>query len=134
MYLHAFKWFVISGRQNLFQESIVDSPMKGKQGKSERVAARVRVRGFVQGIFFRAETATAARQHGVTGWVRNLPDGGVEALFCGHPAQVEALISWCHHGPAMARVDKVEVSWEGPDETYSDFFDPLLKKTFDFHC
>jgi acylphosphatase len=50
----------------------------------------------------------------VAGWVRNNPDGTVEAVFEGAPEAVEALIAWCHHGPAGARVDDVSVELEAP--------------------
>lgn len=74
--------------------------------------ARVRVRGLVQGVYFRAETQRRALAAGLSGWVRNLPDGSVEAVFEGDPAAVQALIDWCGRGPRGAQVDQVEVSWE----------------------
>lgn len=94
---------------------------EGNQEKSGKVAAHVFVRGRVQGVFFRMEAADEARRCGVAGWVRNLPDGRVEAIFYGDRPQVEALIQWCHHGPTVARVDSVEVSWEEPPGIYTDF-------------
>jgi acylphosphatase len=76
--------------------------------------AHVRVRGSVQGVFFRAETRDRARSLGVAGWVRNLPDGAVEAVFEGPDQPVESMIAWCRRGPAGAIVDGVEVDWEEP--------------------
>lgn len=76
--------------------------------------AHVRVRGRVQGVFFRVETRDRARSLGVSGWVRNAPDGEVEAVFEGDPARVESMIDWCNRGPAGAAVDDVEVAWEEP--------------------
>ena len=70
---------------------------------------RVRVSGRVQGVFFRVACAERARREGLGGWVRNLPDGDVEAAFEGMPSAVEALIAWCGSGPEHAQVDRVEV-------------------------
>jgi len=72
--------------------------------------AHVIIQGRVQGVCFRMETRKAARQYGAAGWVRNLPDGTVEAVMEGSPEAVEALLAWCHQGPRMARVDKVDIS------------------------
>lgn len=74
--------------------------------------ARVTIHGIVQGVFFRASTRDEALRIGVAGWVRNLPDGTVHALFEGEKKKVEELIGWCHKGPPGARVDKVDIFWE----------------------
>jgi acylphosphatase len=76
--------------------------------------ARVRVRGHVQGVFFRAEARTRAESLGVSGWIRNADDGSVEAVFEGDDEQVESLLEWCRRGPAGARVDEVETVREAP--------------------
>jgi acylphosphatase len=73
------------------------------------------VSGDVQGVFFRAEARNRARRAGVAGWVRNLPDGRLEAVFEGPGEAVESLIDWCRHGPAGADVQEVEVSDEDPE-------------------
>jgi acylphosphatase len=79
--------------------------------------ARVRVTGRVQGVFYRQSTVEMADGLGLTGWVRNLPDGSVEALFEGGKAAVDQAIAWCHHGPPRAAVDEVAVEWlAGPAE------------------
>jgi acylphosphatase len=83
-------------------------------GDGERVRAHVWVRGRVQGVFFRATTAHLARERQLAGWVRNLPDGRVEAVFEGPPEAVRALVDWCHQGPPGAWVEGVEVRWESP--------------------
>ena len=70
------------------------------------------VSGLVQGVFFRQNTKRQAQSQGVFGWVRNLPDGRVEAVFEGDQTQVEALVEWCNRGPVSARVENVEVSYE----------------------
>jgi acylphosphatase len=71
--------------------------------------------GAVQGVFFRATCAREAERRAVTGWVRNLPDGSVEAVFEGEAAAVEALTAWCHRGPSGAHVDGVEAADEPPE-------------------
>lgn len=76
------------------------------------VRAHVWVTGRVQGVFFRQETARAARYGGVAGWVRNLPDGRVEAVFEGSQAAVESMVKWMGEGPPLAYVEQVETDWE----------------------
>ena len=77
--------------------------------------AHVFVSGGVQGVNFRWYTVQNARRREVGGWVRNLPDGRVEAVFEGPEADVQALVDWCHQGPPSARVTDVEVVWEDPE-------------------
>jgi acylphosphatase len=81
---------------------------------SDVVRARVRAHGRVQGVFFRSETRERARSLGIGGWVRNVPDGSVEAVFEGDRDRVESLVRWCRHGPRGAQVDEVEIAWEEP--------------------
>lgn len=76
--------------------------------------AHVKIYGRVQGVWFRAHTKEMAERLGIKGWVRNVPDGSVEAVFEGDDEAVEKIIEWCHHGPPLARVKKVEVSYEEP--------------------
>lgn len=68
------------------------------------------VTGRVQGVYFRQSTRDQAASLGLTGWVRNLPDGSVEGMACGTPAALEQLNSWLRRGPPAAKVDAVE--WE----------------------
>ncbi len=75
---------------------------------------RVRVRGRVQGVFFRAEARERAESLGVAGWIRNARDGSVEAVFEGADEQVDSLVEWTRRGPAGARVDEVEAAPEEP--------------------
>lgn len=77
-----------------------------------KVRAHVWVAGRVQGVFFRQETQRRARAQGLAGWVRNLQDGRVEAVFEGAGAGVEALVAWSRIGPNLARVDELTVEWE----------------------
>jgi acylphosphatase len=73
--------------------------------------ARILITGQVQGVFFRREVTDLARRLGISGWVRNLPDGRVEALAEGERARLDELIRFCHVGPRGAVVRKVEVVW-----------------------
>ncbi len=68
----------------------------------------------MQGVGFRYATRRRAESRGVYGWVRNNPDGTVEAVFEGEPEQVDALVAWCRRGPSGARVDEVRVELEAP--------------------
>lgn len=70
---------------------------------------RARISGRVQGVGFRAWTAMRANDLGLSGWVRNLADGDVEATFCGPADAVEAMLASCREGPRLARVRAVEV-------------------------
>lgn len=71
---------------------------------------RLRITGVVQGVWFRAGTRDEADRLGVSGWVRNTPDGSVEAFVQGPAADVDRLVEWCRKGPAGARVDRVDQS------------------------
>ena len=87
-----------------------------------RTVKRVRlvVSGRVQGVFYRATCARLAREAQVGGFVRNLPDGRVEAAFEGPDGVVDGLVAWCRRGPDLARVDEVEMVAEEPvgDRTF----------------
>ena len=58
---------------------------------------------------------------GLTGWVRNLPDGRVEVLAQGPADRIQALIDWCYQGPPLARVERIDVDWQPRDESYPGF-------------
>lgn len=83
--------------------------------------AAVKVHGMVQGVFFRVETRDRARSLGLGGWVRNAPDGTVEAVFEGVDERVESMVEWCRRGPRGAAVADLDVSWEQPkgEEVFS---------------
>jgi acylphosphatase len=80
----------------------------------ERVRRRVFVAGRVQGVWFREACREEAVARSVTGWIRNLSDGRVEAVFEGPPSAVDRVVAWCHDGPPHARVDRVEAFEEAP--------------------
>jgi len=79
------------------------------------------ISGVVQGVFYRLSTQEKARNLGLTGWVRNLEDGRVEAIAVGARDRVEALIEWCQDGPDSARVEKVEVAADTANDVFEDF-------------
>jgi acylphosphatase len=78
----------------------------------DKLRARVIIEGRVQGVFFRASTRDEARKLGISGWVRNLPNGDVEGLFEGDKSNVTQMLAWCYKGPPYAVVHKVNVSYE----------------------
>ena len=78
----------------------------------KQVRAHVIISGRVQGVFFRVETQRAAERFGISGWVRNRPDGTVEAVFEGGQAAVDAVLEWCREGPNMAVVENVDLNWQ----------------------
>ncbi|HMK35714.1 MAG TPA: acylphosphatase [Desulfomonilaceae bacterium] len=85
------------------------------------IRRRVLVSGLVQGVNFRANTRAAARHAGVYGWVRNLPDGRVEAVFEGEPEKVNHMVAWCRKGPSFSRVSHVDVRDEEPTGEFKSF-------------
>ena len=76
-----------------------------------KARARILITGLVQGVFFRREMTELARRLGISGWVRNLPNGKVEALAEGEKGRLNELIRFCQVGPPGAAVRKVEVEW-----------------------
>lgn len=83
-------------------------------GEPARVRVRLRVRGVVQGVGFRAAARRRAGELGLAGWVRNLPTGEVEAVAEGPEEAVEAFVEFCRRGPTGARVDWLSVAYEPP--------------------
>jgi acylphosphatase len=85
------------------------------------VRAHLLITGIVQGVGYRWSCRRAGQGIGVTGWVRNLDDGRVEALVQGTQEQVENLIKWCYRGPEEARVSDIAVTYEDSLESFPDF-------------
>ena len=85
------------------------------------VRAHLFISGRVQGVFFRACTQEEAQKRNLTGWVRNLYDRRVEALFEGEEEAVKSMISWCHSGPPHAVVSEVSVEIEEPRGEFTRF-------------
>ncbi len=89
------------------------------------IRVRLIIQGRVQGVWFRESTRREAVALGITGWVKNRPDGGVEVLAEGPEDQIRSLVSWCNHGPSFARVDRVheiQEGWKGEFESFEIVF------------
>lgn len=86
-----------------------------------KARAHIFVSGCVQGVFFRDHTQRWASSLNLTGWVRNLEDGRVEAVAEGEKSSLEALIGRLREGPPSSRVDHIEVNWEECQGDFSDF-------------
>ncbi|UCE96297.1 MAG: acylphosphatase [Candidatus Bathyarchaeota archaeon] len=86
-----------------------------------KVRAHVLVTGFVQGVFFRSETRQKASMYNVRGWIRNIPDGRVEAVFEGEKRNVMKLVEFCRNGPRAARVIDTEVKLRAYSGEFEDF-------------
>jgi acylphosphatase len=86
-----------------------------------KTRAHVYVTGKVQGVFFRQNTKRQAQSHGVHGWVKNLEDGRVEAVFEGEEEAVKAVVAFCRVGPKAAKVDDVAVTWEPSSGEFGSF-------------
>jgi acylphosphatase len=81
----------------------------------------VYITGRVQGVAFRAKTRSEAIRNNVSGWVRNLPDGRVEAVFEGKPEDVDHVVGWCRVGPSLATVEQMESREEPYSGAFKDF-------------
>ena len=81
----------------------------------------VLISGRVQGVFFRAATREHANRLSLRGWVRNLPDGRVEALFEGEEERLKEILGWCHQGPPGSLPEEVESRWEKGAGEFKDF-------------
>ncbi|MDF9391387.1 MULTISPECIES: acylphosphatase [Methylococcus] len=81
----------------------------------------VLVAGRVQGVWYRASAARKASELGLTGWVRNLPDGRVELVAEGDAESVDALLVWCRHGPPLARVAGLDVRETAVTGEFAEF-------------
>ena len=85
------------------------------------VTCTIRVRGRVQGVFFRGSTQDEARRLGLGGTVRNVHDGSVEVVATGPREKLEELVAWCRGGPPSARVDDLEVRWHEQATPFAAF-------------
>lgn len=88
---------------------------------TKQVNAHVIVKGKVQGVFFRAETRKSAERHQVCGWVKNRPDGTVEAVFEGNEPDVKSVVEWCRKGPSRSVVEAVDVTFQEVLEGFETF-------------
>ena len=88
---------------------------------ADKARVHVWIEGRVQGVFFRAATRDEAQARGLSGWVRNLPDGRVEAVFEGDRQVVENMLVWCRKGPPYAYVDQIDIDWQPCQGDLADF-------------
>jgi acylphosphatase len=89
--------------------------MQNSTAQPKIVRAHVFISGRVQGVGYRYSTVDTASQLGLTGWVRNLPDSRVEAVFEGAREVVDEMVRWCHSGPPAAVVQEVVLEYEKPE-------------------
>jgi acylphosphatase len=75
----------------------------------------------VQGVWFRAHTKSKAEELGITGWVRNLPNGNVEAIFSGNEHDINTMVQWCHQGPSLSSVESVKIKKLSHIENFESF-------------
>ena len=87
----------------------------------QKARAHIFVSGRVQGVFFRQNTQNKARKLGIRGWVRNLSDGRVEAVFEGEKEKIEEMIKWIERGPVISRVDGIDIDWEEYQAEFNNF-------------
>lgn len=88
---------------------------------SRQVRAHIYIEGLVQGVLFRSSMRAEATRLSLSGWVKNLYDGRVEAVIEGESQSVQKLLNWCHQGPPPARVTDVKVFWEEPTGKLNSF-------------
>jgi acylphosphatase len=111
---------VTAGRYN--GRAMRDTGERPPLSSADRARLHLAVSGRVQAVGFRASTAEQARALGLSGWVRNRPDGGVEVEAEGPRPTVERLLAWCQHGPPHARVDAVMATWIAVTGASDGFF------------
>lgn len=95
--------------------------MEVEMARDERARLALRIEGKVQGVYFRVSARDEARRLGLTGWVRNTPDGSVSAEVQGNPAPLQAFVAWCHKGPPAANVTAVHTVPQTPRDDDSGF-------------
>ncbi len=87
----------------------------------DKLKVQVFISGRVQGVNFRHYTQKEASSLGLTGWVRNLPDSRVEAVFEGNSEAIHRMVAWCYSGPTLADIENVEVDYFAPTGEFSSF-------------
>ena len=87
----------------------------------EKIRAHIIVSGRVQGVYFREQTRKGAKKLDISGWVKNLEDGRVEAIFEGEKGKVEKMIDWVRQGPAFANVKDIELEWQEHKGEFKNF-------------
>lgn len=110
--------YKIASRKNIV--SYRNSKNTGRDNK-EIISARLLITGKVQGVYFRYNMQQIAKKNSVVGWVRNLPDGRVEASLSGNKIDVNNVVEWSKIGPENSRVDEVNIEYGENDGKFSDF-------------
>lgn len=103
------------------QIPVAFSPSKNITPLYSPKQALLKISGHVQGVFYRAYAQEEAQKLGLTGYAKNMPDGSVEALLKGPETQINSFIEWAHKGSPGAKVDKVEIEWQTPDQDIENF-------------
>ncbi|SRR5579883_9343 len=106
---------IVHNKQGRLELLSLDQLMNNPTSQPKQIRAHVLISGKVQGVGYRYATVDTASQLGLSGWVRNLPDGRVEAVFEGSPEIVEEMIRWCYQGPPAAMVKDIAVEYEQPE-------------------
>ena len=88
---------------------------------AKKVRAHLFIKGKVQGVFYRFWTKNEAQKLGLAGWVRNLADGRVEAVFEGPKRKIEEMVAKCRQGPRLAKVEHLDISWEEATGEFDGF-------------
>ncbi len=81
----------------------------------------LKIYGRVQGVYYRSSAQDVARELGLSGWIKNMPDGTVETVVEGEEEILRDYIRWCKKGPAAARVEKIDETWEEPTVEFKGF-------------
>lgn len=92
-----------------------------KQNKKEKVRVHALISGKVQGVFFRGSAKEKAEKLGISGWIKNLRDGRVEAIFEGDKENINKMIEWAKKGPIGAKIEDFNLSWEDYKGDFSEF-------------
>ena len=100
---------------------IFELSKNSRHGDNDLISVKLIIKGKVQGVYFRANMQKVAKQNSVVGWVRNLPDGNVEALLEGYRANVNHVVQWSKIGPENAKVNDVTVDFKEYTGKYGDF-------------
>lgn len=87
----------------------------------EKIRAHVVLSGRVQGVYYRQNTVKQAQKLGLSGWIRNLNDGKVEAVFEGEKENIEKIVNWAKKGPFFARVSSLKIEWQKYKGEFNNF-------------
>ena len=100
---------------------IFELSKNSRHGDNDLISVKLIIKGKVQGVYFRFNMQQIAKKNSVVGWVRNLPDGRVEALLSGNKIDVNNVVEWSKIGPENSRVDEVKIEYGERREEYRDF-------------